>query len=142
MSISGSIGMWGVSFGLVNIFVFCFIADRTTSSLATVGDMAYQSMWYKYRVRQQKYIILIIRRAEKPVNFYGLKMVDCNLKRFSTVSNLVYKVWFTNFLNLQFFLDNAIDLDLLFDVAEFETRLKKQVKLIGLFENNRLIAFK
>lgn len=79
MSINGCIGIWGFTFGLMNIFVFCFIADRTTAYLATVGDTAYQTVWYKYPVHKQEYIILIIRRAQEPENFHGLKMVDCNL---------------------------------------------------------------
>lgn len=86
MSLNAAVGVWGLLICSGNLFVYCYTADRTTTALAAVDNMAYETQWFNYPVHLRSYLVLIIRRAQKPVIFHGLKLYPCNLVTFATVS--------------------------------------------------------
>lgn len=86
---NAGVEIWGFFVGLVSVFIYCFNAEFIVKYLTGIGDMVYhQAEWYKYRNDLQKDLILIIRRSQVPFAFNGLKIIDCNLKNFGSVSVL------------------------------------------------------
>lgn len=50
-----------------------------------VSDDIWFLNWYEYPTSMQKYLVLIIRRAQIPFFFRGYKMYRCSLERFIKV---------------------------------------------------------
>lgn len=101
------IGIWSGIFGLVFMFIYCYFAERTTASLADIGEAAYKSQWYLYPANVRKHIILIIRRSQMSFEFHGMKIIYCNLETFckvnaNSLSNR--QLFFIKFLFVFFFL--------------------------------------
>lgn len=67
------------------VFLYCFIASLTTEQFSCYGDIAYESEWYKFPIKLQKCIHIIIADAQRPHVFYGFKILDLNLWAFTKV---------------------------------------------------------
>lgn len=50
------------------------------------GNAAYESNWYNQSPKNQKLLILLIARAQKPNIFMGYKMIYCSLEAFGKVN--------------------------------------------------------
>lgn len=70
---------------LLLAFIFCYYADRVTSDLLGIGDSFYNSLWYKSPFREQKLLILLIRRAQKEFRLTGFEIFDCSIEMFVMV---------------------------------------------------------
>lgn len=68
-------------------FVFCFIASKTTSKIAEVGEVAYNAHWRRYPNSLQKYTLLIVQHSHQTVHFHGFHFILCNLDVFMRVTS-------------------------------------------------------
>lgn len=58
-------------------------------NLFEVGDIFYNSLWYKLPSQEQKLLILPIQRSQKLFRLNGFGIVDCSLEVFSSVNSLI-----------------------------------------------------
>lgn len=76
--------------------VFCYVLfffDTNISHVASeFATITYSSMWYKYPVKEQDFIRLIIHEAQQSFIFNGLEILDCNVATFLSVSGTVLQV--------------------------------------------------
>lgn len=77
-------------YGLVCIFTqtlfYCYLAETVTSKLLSIGDIFYESDWYRLPVRQQQLVMLPIQRSQEEFRLSGLGLIDCSLWVFASVS--------------------------------------------------------
>lgn len=86
LSIDAVIAAYGLLFGIFWIFAYCYIGDYVSSCFDRIDGMLWQTHWYHCPTELQTLLIFIIRRAQVPFRFDGLKMFFCNLVTFATVS--------------------------------------------------------
>lgn len=67
------------------VFLYCYIGSLTTEQFHCFGDVSYESEWYELPVKQQKFILLIITDARRPLVFHGFNIISLNLWVFTTV---------------------------------------------------------
>lgn len=83
-----------------NVFFYCFIGTFTTAQFFNFGDITYESMWYKFPVRLQKYLPMIIENAHIPCIYNGNNIIDLNLMTFAKVNS---KSTLSHILTIQLF---------------------------------------
>lgn len=69
----------------VNAYIYSYFSENITMKSFEVGDLAYEPLWYKMPMSQQKAVILIINQSQKEFRLTGLGMFDCSLLTFSAV---------------------------------------------------------
>lgn len=67
------------------VFALCYLGDMATSKCATTNEDVYHTNWYKYPVKMQKFIILIMMRSQKQFVFKGFSLLQCSLPAFKEV---------------------------------------------------------
>lgn len=82
---------------------FCSFANLVTDKIGEIGDAAYDTNWYYFSPEQKKFISLVIIRAQDPVYFTGLGLVNCTLEVFGDVSYFHQK---TQFISIQLICSN------------------------------------
>lgn len=75
-------------FSVQVIFAFCYLGAQLTAKAAEVNEAIYCSDWYSYTLTIQKFMVLIIRRSQKPFIMTGYSLVSCTLQSFNNVSQL------------------------------------------------------
>lgn len=69
-----------------NIFVYCYFGKMATESYRDMANCLFEANWHEYPVEIQKYFILFIANAQKPVYYHGSKIVTLDLEMFTRVS--------------------------------------------------------
>lgn len=128
MSFRTTIGICGTFVGLFWIYVYCYIGNRITYNLLGIAVWAYRPAWHIYPLKLRVFIILIICRSQKVLNFNGLRLIFCNLVTFTSVREY-FKLILFYFMLFYLFTDIAFNLLLLFNVAQFT--LKKWMEYAG-----------
>lgn len=100
----------GLGIIVANIFVYCYFGNLVTIKLAEIADASYSMLWYKYPLQQQKYVILLLVRAQRPFYLTGYFRTSCTLERFTgvSISDLIareQKFWF----KIKYLFDNFVD---------------------------------
>lgn len=94
----------------------CYFANMTSDLVTHTSYAAFESDWYTYPMDIQKFIILIVRRAQNPVKFKGLNVIDCTVETYG-------KVWELSILNVNFIVkcvyDGAVCQDIPFYYIDF-----------------------
>lgn len=96
------------SLGLLNIFLYCYFGKLATESFEEMSNSLYESNWYKLPIKQQKYILLMMVNAKRPLYYHGFGIVILNLETFCNVRkihNCIHILSVTLF-NFQFFYYN------------------------------------
>lgn len=70
---------------LTSTFVCCYYAEGVTTDLLRVGDIFYNSFWYKLSSQEQKILILLIQRSQIIFRLKGFEFFDCSLEVFAVV---------------------------------------------------------
>lgn len=91
--------------GLSNLFLYCFFGKFATHSFEKMIRSLYEFNWMHLSVDLQKYVILMIINAQKPLFYHGFGIVTLNLETFTKVrykisavachSNTTYQTEFT-----------------------------------------------
>lgn len=76
---------------MFNVFSFSFshfyLSERLTDDLVSIGDIFYNSPWYRLLpAKQQKLLVLPIQQAQREFRLKGLGIFICSLAAFSTVT--------------------------------------------------------
>lgn len=68
-----------VCIGVSNLFLHCFAGKMATESYEDMIDVLYQSDWIKMPIHLQKYFILFIGYAQRPMYYdgFGKYINDC-----------------------------------------------------------------
>lgn len=74
-----------IVFILALLFTYCYLSECMTSDLLEIGDIFYNSEWYRLRVKEQKLMAFPIQRAQSVFRLKGLGLLDCSLAVFSSV---------------------------------------------------------
>lgn len=68
------------------MFLYCFFGKLASESFEQMADCLYECNWYGLPVGLQKYFILMIGNAQRPLYYHGFGIAVLNLKTFSKVS--------------------------------------------------------
>lgn len=55
-------------------YLLCHSGDKVTDHFNTLNDSYYEVLWYRLPVKQQKYFILLILNAQKPIYLEGFSI--------------------------------------------------------------------
>lgn len=91
-------------------FTLCYFSTFTTNRLASLSFSAYDSNWPEYPIELRKHIILLVKRSQKPANFYGFNLIHSTMETFAQVNRalIVYSnelelsKWFFSFIYSNF----------------------------------------
>lgn len=68
------------------MFSYCYLGAQLTAKSAEINVTIYSTEWYNYPCEIQMFMILIMKRAQKPFVITGYSLVYCNLESFKNVS--------------------------------------------------------
>lgn len=74
--------------GATNLFVFCFYGKLATDSYEKMTKCVFESNWQELPVDLQKYLILMIGNAQRPLYYHGFRIAVLNLETFCTVTQI------------------------------------------------------
>lgn len=76
----------GVLCGSANLFLYCFFGKLASDSFAKMADCLYEYNWYELPFDLEKYFIIMIANAQKPLFYDGFGVLVLNLQTFTNVS--------------------------------------------------------
>lgn len=68
------------------LFLYCFFGNKLTDDLLSMNDLVYESEWYHYPVQTQRYLILIMARAQQPFYISAYNVMPCTLENYGKVN--------------------------------------------------------
>ncbi|XP_075992908.1 uncharacterized protein LOC142987854 [Anticarsia gemmatalis] len=72
-------------------FLYCFQGQRLTTASEKFEMEVYCCGWEKLRVKEQKYILLMLKVAQKPVILYAAGVVPIRIHTFANTMQSIYK---------------------------------------------------
>lgn len=72
-------------------FGFCFLAELITANLYEIGDIFYDSPWYRLPAREQQIVIFPIHQTGQEFRFRSLGIIDCSLATFLSVWRVLFQ---------------------------------------------------
>lgn len=66
-------------------YLFCHFGNSAMDNVSSIGDIAYNSNWFDYPVKLQKYFIPIVLRSHKRSDFIGFDLIPCTMEVFGQV---------------------------------------------------------
>lgn len=77
--------VYSVGHHVLHLFVLCYFGKVATSSFQNLSDVLYASDWTELSVEQQKYLVLMMSNAQKPMHYNGFGVVVLDLRTFINV---------------------------------------------------------
>lgn len=74
-----------INCGVIWTYILSYSATFASFAIAGIGNIVYNSNWYDYPLSVRKYVILLIARSQREVQFTGLKLFPCTLAVFMKV---------------------------------------------------------
>lgn len=68
------------------LFTFCYFGDRLTTIALEMNEAAYDIPWYRFPIKQQKFMLPIILRCQKQFVLSGCGLTSLSLQSFKEVS--------------------------------------------------------
>lgn len=65
--------------------VYCYCCDLVSSRFYEIGDVAYETIWHKFSISEQKFIRRTIERSQIRMKLTGCKMFVCSMETFLDV---------------------------------------------------------
>lgn len=76
-----------------------YYSTITTSTILSIGDIAFENNWYNYfPLEHRKYTLFMIMRCQRPIYFTGLSVIYCTLTNFGSVIFFTRSTKFSNVL--------------------------------------------
>lgn len=69
-----------------NLFLFCFFGKLATDSYGKMDNCLYKANWPDLPIRLQKYFIIMMADAQRPLQYTGLNVSILNLETYTDVS--------------------------------------------------------
>lgn len=67
------------------MFVYCYYGEMATGSFENISDALYESDWQNLSLQLQKYYILMIGNAQRPLYYHGFHVSILSLNTFAKV---------------------------------------------------------
>lgn len=74
-----------VPLGTSLLFVYCYLGKMSTESHLKMSDCLYECSWLSLSCKLQKYLIVMIENAQRPIYYHGFDVAVLNLETFSKV---------------------------------------------------------
>lgn len=87
------------------ILIMCYFGQTVTDDCETIANSVYNELWYRFPIKLQKSMIIIIQRSQHSYIFTAYKMYRCTLRSFTGVSifhndKYIYTFTMRNKLNI------------------------------------------
>ncbi|XP_012063167.1 PREDICTED: odorant receptor 4-like [Atta cephalotes] len=69
----------------IEAFVFCFAGEYLSTKSKTIGDAAYETVWYKLSTSECRILLFVILRSQKRLTITAGKVMDLTLEGFTNV---------------------------------------------------------
>ncbi|XP_011870726.1 PREDICTED: odorant receptor 4-like [Vollenhovia emeryi] len=66
-------------------FIFCFAGEYLSAKSKSIGDAAYDSLWYESGTRDSRSILFLIMRSQNQLTITIGKITNLSLERFSSI---------------------------------------------------------
>lgn len=110
--------------GTGSLYLFCNFGKLATQSFQQMSDCVYNSNWQQFDIDLKKWMIFMIKNAQKPLHFHGYGMLILNLETFTQVNYYTFKCRSSSENSSNFFLYFVVDQNdvlLLHDAENFNT---------------------
>lgn len=77
----------GLPMSTGTVFLYCYVGSLTTEQFSRYATIPYESDWLMMPLQLQKFLLIIVAEARRPVEFSGLGLFSLNLMAFG-------KVWY------------------------------------------------
>lgn len=77
----------GVLAGTSNLFAYCYLGKMATHSYENMAKCLYDCNWHELSPKLQKYIVVMMANAQRPVYYDGFGVAVLNLETFTKVRN-------------------------------------------------------
>ncbi|GAB1863032.1 Odorant receptor [Camponotus japonicus] len=69
----------------IEAFVFCFAGEYLSTKSRSIGDAAYEAVWYDLSASECRILLFLILRSQKRLTITAGKVMDLTLESFTTV---------------------------------------------------------
>lgn len=73
------------SVGVLDLFLYCFFGKLTVESYEKIADCLFESDWQDCHTELQKFLIVMIGNAQRPIFYNGFGFTVLNLETFCRV---------------------------------------------------------
>lgn len=70
-----------------NLFLYCYFGSRSTQHKLSYSNVLYESMWFELPVGIQRFMIVMIVNAHRPLHYHGFGIARLNLDTFCSVNS-------------------------------------------------------
>lgn len=99
---------------MIMLYILCFFSEKFSVRSYEIGDRIYcDLLWYKLPIRQQKTLILPIRRSQTPFRLNGYGIFDSSFELFLKVIHPEI-----SHFEMQIFKDNQFDIFVYFQIIK------------------------
>lgn len=82
------------TFGMTNLFVYCYFGKMTTDSYSKMSDCVYFELdWREFPSKLQKYLVFMIQNMQKKIYYHGFDVAVMDLRTFIGVSRVTKFRW-------------------------------------------------
>lgn len=94
-----------VCVSLFTLFLYCFYGKIATESFENMADCLFEANWEILPIQLQKYVVIMIGNAQRPLYYHGFNIAFLNLETFTKVSvrNRCSKYIRINFIHISYF---------------------------------------
>lgn len=82
---------------LSNLFIYCYFGKMACNSFEKVASSMYESAWVDLPLELQKYLVVTIQNAQRPVIFKGFNIYHIDLETFAQASRQFERFHFISF---------------------------------------------
>lgn len=79
----------GISMSIFNLFVYCYFGMLASESFENIADCLYEMNWHELPLDLQKYFVIMIGNAQRPLFYHGYGMTTMNLETFCDVRKFI-----------------------------------------------------
>lgn len=76
--------------GLSILFLHCYFGKLATDSFLNMTDCLFECNWQDLPIELQKYFIMLIENAQRPLYYHGFKIAVIDLVTFAKVKLTIY----------------------------------------------------
>lgn len=81
---------------LAFMFGYCYYSECVAADVLAIGEIFFNSPWYRLPVGRQKLVMLPIQRAQRTCRFRCCGLFECSMAVFSSVSGFHLLVYLSN----------------------------------------------